>query len=778
MRLSAGGIGQDGYRLAPAHALPPNTELVGREDELTELVAMIDRARLRSKRRSGIPVMVSITGAAGVGKSALAIALAYDLTSEYPDGILYADLRDAGQAGELDISQKQREFLQQLGARPAELPSSASLDVEFRGATKDKRVLVFLDNVSDYGRIQRLVPNSPTCLVICTSLNGPGDTSEALPLKRLDKDEALELFELLAPGRAARSDKEADLLRRVLDACDGLPIAIGVLAARLKDEPGYALSELLDDLDDHQLNSAFGPDLEDAIYRCFRVGYDALSDAESELFRALSVAPGVSFDVTLAARIFRISTDKASRELNRLKRLQLIQGTKGHGYFTMHSLLREFGKTQLDEQAPWMTRRVLAACRDLAGENDDRIRSMRTAARSSAAADRVERSSDERDRALDWMEKQHQNLVAAVRVACDGDGDLVEIAWQLCRSMVEFFEIRGTWAAWRQTHEEALAVVPAASIGHAFLSYGLGRYYGSQRDWAAAVGHYRAAISIFRKEERHGEVRRCLNYLGDVYRYMRNWDAAQNCFAQSLSTPGEADHPRQVAVAMRSMAAIARLRGEFDEAASLCVRAIEILEREHDDRWIAATKLSLADIYLDSADDPETDPDQLQRARDLLEQSLRVFEKFRDSHWLLLSRRSLGETLRKQGQYAEALVLLEECTKSLAQARDPHWQGEVRHSFGLTYLGQGDLVRARIEFAEAEAMFRTARDVLWEGRTYVSVGRVHAASGELEQALDWWLRAWPLLVEQGASADLRRLNDDLADAQQELAARQASPDAG
>jgi hypothetical protein len=41
------------------------------------------------------------------------------------------------------------------------------------------------------------------------------------------------------------------------------------------------------------------------------------------------------------------------------------------------------------------------------------------------------------------MEKQHNNLVAVVKRACDEDQ--WDTAWRTCRALMEFFEIRGMW---------------------------------------------------------------------------------------------------------------------------------------------------------------------------------------------------------------------------------------------------------------------------------------------------------------------------------------------
>jgi len=730
--------------------LQPDVELVGRDEDLKKLRRLLDQDKASYARRR-MPARVSITGVAGVGKSALGTRFAYSLAEEYSDGVLYVNLNYTTAAdGFLDISQILRTFLLELGQSPDQLPQDARdlLRIEFIKTTDEKRLIVFLDNVRNYQSVQDLVPRSSTCLVIVTSQERLAEGIPSLQVEPLPVAEAVELFSSIARSRDVDEAKMSAQLVEVLQACAGLPIAIVVLAARLELQPGYTVARILADLDKYlsQLTTLFGAQ-RGKIEACFRVGYDALDEVQSMVFRRLSVVPGESFDFRMGGFLGGLADDDARLILDQLRELQLIQQTQDPDYFNMHSLLRQFAREQLsDAEAAEQLAGVLRFSCDQAKAMDQVIRSRTPVHEGERAADHAERVLQERNLALVWMEKQHKNLVAAIeRAVKDRQAD---IAWETCRALVEFFEIRGKWESWRQTHEAAEKIVPRHSIGFAHVSYGLGRFHGSRHHWIDAIDHYRTAITVFLQHDDQLGVGRSLNSLGDVYRYSRNWDAAENCFRRSLSILAEAQEPRQLAIAKRSMAAIHRVRGQFEEGKKLCLEAIASQEKERDERWLAATKLSLADIYLDSGAGD---------ARRLLTECLPVFEMFQDTHWMILTRRSMADALREDGEYDAAMAELITCRDSLRQDHDDQWEGEVLHSMGLVHLVQQDIANAIALFGEALARFHDSEDTLWQGRTQVSIGRAAAAAGRAAEAQLAFHAAWPLLVEQGATNDLERL---------------------
>jgi DNA-binding SARP family transcriptional activator len=145
----------DELRRPRPQLVPAAPRLVGRAAELAELDALADGPG---------PVVATVAGPAGIGKTALVRQWAHRAADRFPDGRLYADLAAR------DATAVLATFLQALGVPAAEVPpdedSRAAL---FRSCLAGRRVLVVLDGARDAGQVRPLLPGPSACVVLVTS---------------------------------------------------------------------------------------------------------------------------------------------------------------------------------------------------------------------------------------------------------------------------------------------------------------------------------------------------------------------------------------------------------------------------------------------------------------------------------------------------------------------------------------------------------------------------------------------------------------------------------
>jgi len=221
----------------------------GRRAELAQL----DMLLAETGRNPTATRITAICGAAGIGKTALALHWAHRVAGRFPDGQLYVDLRGfEPNASPLSPTEALRGFLDALGIPahriPVALQAQAAL---YRSRLAGLRVLVVLDNARDTEQVRNLLPGTPGCLAVLTSrdpLAGLVAVEGAYPvmLDLLTTSEARDLLSRrLGPPRM-RAEPAA--VEEIIACCARLPRALAIVAARVATNPGFSLAAMAAEL--------------------------------------------------------------------------------------------------------------------------------------------------------------------------------------------------------------------------------------------------------------------------------------------------------------------------------------------------------------------------------------------------------------------------------------------------------------------------------------------------------------------------------------------------
>ncbi|MBW4703999.1 MULTISPECIES: helix-turn-helix domain-containing protein [unclassified Micromonospora] len=237
-------------------ALPPAVELIGRERELTELTGLLTG--------DGWPPVLSLVGLAGVGKTALALAVAHAVAHAHPGGVagvLVGTGSDGNDVLSAACAVLGAARLAELAARLRGRPALLLVDAVERAPDPVAEVL------------HLLVAAVPTLRVVVTGRHPVGLPGELVrpvaplevpPADVVDPDElarwpaaALFTTRLTRVRPEPPGPDELPALTALVRRLDGLPLAIELMAARGRI---LDLPELLDRYGDRVLDLA-GPEL-------------------------------------------------------------------------------------------------------------------------------------------------------------------------------------------------------------------------------------------------------------------------------------------------------------------------------------------------------------------------------------------------------------------------------------------------------------------------------------------------------------------------------------
>ncbi|MCP2341843.1 AfsR/SARP family transcriptional regulator [Actinomadura rupiterrae] len=331
----------------PMYALPRAVpDFVGRARELACLRTTLTEPD-RGGRRGRAPVIVTLAGGAGVGKTALALQVAHDVAESFPDGVLYADLGGGGEDA-VDPYRVLAGFLRRLGVPDAHQPDDpASAAALFRSCLADRKVLVVLDNAGDTTRLRPLLPGGAGCAVLIAGRARPA----ALPVDRhldlgtLDRGDALALFAGIAG--TARTAAERSAAEELLRLCDRLPLAVRIVASRLAEHPNWTVESLLARIADGRRRLAELRLGGTAVESTFRVAYDRLDAGQARAFRLLALSDAPVISAGTAAALLGTDEEEAEELADSLVELGMLASPAPRRYrFHNLSLLfaRELGE--------------------------------------------------------------------------------------------------------------------------------------------------------------------------------------------------------------------------------------------------------------------------------------------------------------------------------------------------------------------------------------------------------------------------------------------------
>ena len=122
--------------------------------------------------------------------------------------------------------------------------------------------------------------------------------------------------------------------------CGYLPLAIGMLASRLRHHPARTASDLAADIGAarDRLTVMRAENL--SLSAAFDLSYQDLAPGQQRFFRRLGLVPGTSVDAYASAALADVGVDEASRALDELYDQHLLT-EPASGRYQLHDLVRE-----------------------------------------------------------------------------------------------------------------------------------------------------------------------------------------------------------------------------------------------------------------------------------------------------------------------------------------------------------------------------------------------------------------------------------------------------
>jgi DNA-binding SARP family transcriptional activator/Tfp pilus assembly protein PilF len=734
----AGAASSTAGRAAPAvpRQLPAAVpHFIGREPELAGLSGWLGAAGTEGP---GVVVVCAIDGAAGVGKTALAVHWGHQVAGRFPDGQLYVNLRGYDPDQPMPAADALAGFLGALGVPGQEIPAElADRAARFRSMLAGRQVLVVLDNARDVAQVRPLLPASAGCAVLVTSRDALAglvarDGATRLELDLLPLADATGLLRRLI-GQRVEGEPEATAALAI--QCCRLPLALRVAAELVTARPAEPIGGLAAELASQQRLDLLdaGGDARTAVREVFSWSCRNLDASAARAFRLAGLHPGPDLDRFAFAALNGASAADPDRLLGTLARAHLLQRT-GPGRYGMHDLLRDYAAEQAAAQdGP-------AGCQTaLTGLFDYYLHAAVTAAGTLYPAERrgLPATSgpatalprlDDPASARAWLDTERAVITAiAARTASDG---LAGYATGLSRALFRYLDSGGHFAAAMAIHADARR---AASHAHdraeeaAALS-NLGVVNWRQGRYPQAAACIRQALELWRQAgDRAGEAA-ALNRLGLVDFQQGHYDQAAESHRSALALCRETGDRAGEARALGNLGGIDWRRGRYQEAATYLQQALD-LHREGGDRAGEAEATGILGVIA-------LRQGRHQQSVELFERALAVCREAGDRIGEADALTYLGvASVRAGGDTGQAAQLVRQALDMCRQAGDRPSEAYALASLGEVMMELGG-EQAAPHFRCALELCRQTGDRAGEAQARNGLGEALLAAGHPSRAHD------------------------------------------
>ncbi|MFF4081901.1 ATP-binding protein [Streptomyces sp. NPDC001777] len=660
---------------APGNLPAELSSFVGRENELTDLVRLLDESRL-----------VTVVGVGGVGKTRCVTRIAALLEKRYCDGVRVAELSAVHDPELLEHALADALGLTDHTGRP---PRTALLD-----HLAPRRMLLVIDGfehlVDDCaGLVRELLRRAPYLRVLAAGrLPLELDGELVLPLPPMTDEDAIRLFAERAaavrPGFRL-TDHNRAITRELCRRLDGIPLALELAAGRLR---ALSTEQVLQRLDDRFRlltgSSRSAPARHQTLRTAIGWSHELCAPEQRLLWARLSVFAG-QFDLESVEYICGGAGLPAESVLDVLSALLaqsvvLREDTEQGTRYRMLDTMREYG-------AEW-----LAATGD---------------------ADRLRRR--HRDWfvglatwcELDWFgprqaevaaraESELPNLRQAMEYSLESPGE-AHLAQYLAGTLWFLWVGCGRLSEGRHWLDHVLEEGTAYDSSRLKALWVLGQVSVLQGDPVGAI----SALQECRDEaERAGDptaLAYAVHRMGGLALVTDDLARARRLLDDALGRYRElGELNSNVLMARIELATVIGFQGDLDTAAEICQEVREVCE-DHGEQWA----LSYALYALAFAALQRGRPD---RARELLGKCLAIGHAFHDLLGSVLALELLALVTAVQGDAAEAAVL--------QGAADRIWPSVGLPLFGSAHYGQPrfrceQLARRELGDGPYEAALRT-----------------------------------------------------------------------
>ncbi|MBV9690455.1 MAG: tetratricopeptide repeat protein [Ktedonobacteraceae bacterium] len=676
-KIEHGSIGHDkiGPLLDPAIPLQPVMRLVGREQELAQLAQRLCRG--------GNIALTALNGIPGVGKTALAVALAHDpeVRRYFTDGVLWAALGPNPNAHSV-LSR----WAVLLGISASEL--AGLTDEQALAQALHMRIAgrVFLLVIDDAWQVEHALTfklGGPNCAHLVTTrfpaIAAQFANEQATALQELDEEESITLLRLLASSVV---ESEYQRVRDLIRAVGGLPLALTLLGnyLRIQAYTGQprritaALQRLSDAEQRLQITEPRGPieshpslegDTPVSLQSVLAVSDQQLTQHERIALYALSVFPpkpnSFSEEAALAVANCTLATLDAIADTGLLE-------SSSPGRYTLHQVIADYAHLRLQS---------VGAEDGLSGERN----------------------------------LAHQRLITYVTAYIEAhkkDYELLDLEQTTILATLEL----------AHTHRKHAEFIRAATaLAPFFLARAM--YDEAKQHMQCA---YEAAVAL---SDSYG-ITNALYYLGEIAHKQGSLTQAETYLREGLALAHRIKDVERISALLMLLGGVTWKRGKSTQAEGYLQEGLAFARQIGDRERICSLLKILGLVVADQGD--------YSQAEGYLQEGLNIARELGDQEQICVLLMNMGMTVGDRGNYAQAEIYFEEGLVLARLIGHREWISALLGNLGEAAVLRRNYAQAELHFQEGLILARQSGHREWTSILLINLGLTARKQGNYVQA--------------------------------------------
>lgn len=687
-------------------AIPPvgARNLVGRDDLILHL-----KQRLLAGERVALS---ALNGLPGVGKTALATALAHDeeVRAHFSDGILWAGL--GYQPDVLGLLSRWGTLLNSTPAEAAQRSLPAAWAASIHATIGQRRMLLIIDDAWDITHALAFQLGGAHCTHLVTTrfpeIARRFAADGASIVSELEEIDGRLLLMRLAPEAVQAEPEEAQAL---VAAVGGLPLALTLLGhylraqsysgqprrlraalERLHSSAGrLQVAEAQALVGGHPSLSAGAPLSLQAV---IGISDQQMSGAARAALRSLAIFPPkpntFSEEAALAVSALPVET------LDMLADAGLLE-SNGPERYTLHQTIADYARAHLTDAAVG-ERMVAYFVAYLEAHTGD----------------------------YTALERESSNILAALEVAFERTmrPELIRGA----HAFVSFLGTRGLYPVAEillQRSFEAAQTVKDVG-GQVTAQLHQGKIAEQRGNYSQALAFWQSGLALARQSGQDSSVTQLLLELGNLAWEQGQPEQARRLYEEALAILRQIGDQHGLANTLKSLGNVAADQGQPEQARRLYEEALEMFRGQGDRRGAAFTLHNLGVLAREQG--------QLEQARHLYEEALDTLRSLGDRRSVPYVLNNLGNLARQQKQFAEAHQFLEEALAIQRDLEDRQRIAFVLYNLANVAVDQRQFAEARRYLDEAMPIFTDLQSRRHIALASQTLGILEREQGQCEQA--------------------------------------------